>query len=136
MLMTPSRTVAAGAAAAFLAVLLGAFGAHALRTALPPEALSTWHTAVEYHFYSALGLIAAGLFRRGEAELVTETRMKWAARLMLAGIVLFSGSLYVLAFTGIRGIGAITPIGGVSLLAAWAVFAYAAWQSKDGNSGR
>ncbi|HXC37844.1 MAG TPA: DUF423 domain-containing protein [Burkholderiales bacterium] len=134
MLTSPPRTIAVGAAATFLAVLLGAFGAHTLRAALPPEALTTWHTAVEYHFYSALGLIAMGLFRRGAADLVTEKRMRWAARLMLAGIVLFSGSLYALAFTGVRGIGAITPIGGLSLLAAWALFAYAAWKSKDESS--
>lgn len=111
--------LAAGGAMALLAVLLGAFGAHALKGRVPPEMLDVWRTGVEYHFGHALGLIAAGL----AAERLPGSRLlPWAGGAMLAGIVLFSGSLYALALTGVRSLGAITPFGGVAFLAAWALF--------------
>ena len=111
--------LAAGAAAALLAVTLGAFGAHALKNRIPPEMLAVWRTGVEYHVLHALGLLAVGLVA---TQLPESALLKWSGWLMLAGIVLFSGSLYALALSGERWLGAITPIGGLGFLAAWAFF--------------
>jgi len=112
----------AGGFAALAAVALGAFGAHALKTRLSTEMLALWHTGVEYHVYHALGLLAVGLVA---AQLPESTLLKWSGWLMLAGIVLFSGSLYALALSGERWLGAITPIGGTAFLAAWGLFVIA-----------
>jgi len=112
----------AGGLAALVAVALGAFGAHALKGRLSPELLTVWHTAVEYHLFHALGLLAIGLVA---AQLAESTLLKWSGWLMLAGIVLFSGSLYALALTGVRWLGAVTPAGGTAFLAAWALFVIA-----------
>ena len=114
--------LAAGGLAAFAAVALGAFGAHALKTRLSAEMLAVWHTGVEYHAYHALGLLAVGLVA---AQLPESMLLKWSGWLMLAGIVLFSGSLYALALSGERWLGAITPIGGTAFLAAWSLFVIA-----------
>ena len=114
--------LAAGGLAALVAVALGAFGAHALKGRLSPELLTVWHTAVEYHLFHALGLLAVGLVA---AQLAESTLLKWSGWLMLAGIVLFSGSLYALALTGLRWLGAVTPAGGVAFIAAWALFVIA-----------
>jgi uncharacterized membrane protein YgdD (TMEM256/DUF423 family) len=114
--------LAAGGVAALVAVALGAFGAHALKGRLSPEMLVVWHTAVEYHMFHALGLLALGL---ASIQLVESTLLKWSGWLMLAGIVLFSGSLYVLALTGARWLGAVTPAGGTAFLAAWSLFVIA-----------
>ncbi len=111
--------LAAGSLAALAAVVLGAFGAHALKTRLSAEMLAVWHTGVEYHVYHALGLLAVGLVA---TQLPESALLKWSGWLMLAGIVLFSGSLYALALSGERWLGAITPIGGLGFLAAWALF--------------
>jgi uncharacterized membrane protein YgdD (TMEM256/DUF423 family) len=104
---------------ALAAVALGAFGAHALKSRLSAEMLVVWHTGVEYHFYHALGLIAVGL---AAAQLPDSALLKWSGALMLAGIVLFSGSLYALALSGTRLLGAVAPFGGTAFLAAWALF--------------
>jgi uncharacterized membrane protein YgdD (TMEM256/DUF423 family) len=109
---------AAGGVAALLAVALGAFGAHALRSRVAPDMLAVWHTGVEYHLFHALGLLALGF---AAAQLPESPLIKYSGWLMLAGIVLFSGSLYLLALTGERWLGAITPIGGLAFLAAWAL---------------
>ncbi len=116
-----------GAINAFLCVVLGAFGAHGLKQKLSVDMLAVYQTGVQYHFYHALGLVAVGLMllHFPKARLVAVSG--W---LMLAGIVLFSVSLYVLSLTGIRGLGAITPLGGVAFLSAWAIFAYGAWSAK------
>ena len=111
--------LAAGSLAALAAVVLGAFGAHALKTHLSAEMLAVWHTGVEYHVYHALGLLAVGLVA---TQLPESALLKWSGWLMLAGIALFSGSLYALALSGERWLGAITPIGGLGFLAAWALF--------------
>ena len=113
----------AGAAAALLAVALGAFGAHALKTRLSPEMLTVWRTGVEYHAFHALGLLAVGIV---SIHLPSSALLRWSGWLMLAGIVLFSGSLYILALSGERWAGAVTPIGGLAFLAAWALFVAAA----------
>ena len=109
-----------GSIAALTAVLAGAFGAHALRPIIAPDFLPAYRTGVEYHFYHALGLMLVGL----AALRVPESRcLNGAGWSMLAGVVLFSGSLYLLALTGIRWLGAITPIGGICFMLAWGLFA-------------
>jgi uncharacterized membrane protein YgdD (TMEM256/DUF423 family) len=115
-----------GAASGFLAVAAGAFGAHALRARIPPDLLAVFETGVRYQMYHALALFAvAWVSSRWPTPQAT-----WAGWLFVAGTVLFSGSLYVLSLTGVRWLGAITPLGGVAFLAgwlalAWAVFAHA-----------
>ncbi|MCW5622836.1 MAG: DUF423 domain-containing protein [Burkholderiales bacterium] len=110
-----------GALAAMFAVVFGAFGAHGLRGRLTPDLLAIYHTAVQYHFWHALGLLAVGL---ALPHLPGSLLLRWAGWLMLAGIVVFSGSLYLLAVSGLRWLGAITPFGGVAFIAAWALFAW------------
>jgi len=111
--------LALGAAAMLAAVVLGAFGAHALKQRIAPDLLATYHTAVEYHVYHALGLLAVGLAALHLPESAWLRAAGWA---MAAGIVLFSGSLYVLALTGMRALGAVTPIGGVAFIVGWGLF--------------
>ncbi len=116
-----------GAINAFLCVALGAFGAHGLKQRLSTDMLTVYQTGVQYHFYHALGLIAVGLIL---LQLPASRLLTWSGWLMLAGIVLFSVSLYVLSLTGIRGLGIITPFGGVAFLSAWAMLGYGAWTAK------
>lgn len=99
----------------FLGVALGAFGAHALREKISPAALQIWNTAVLYHLLHAVALLALGLYARASGADV-----KLAAGFFTAGVVIFSGSLYALALSGIKPLGAITPIGGLCFLAGWA----------------
>lgn len=115
-----------GAAFAFLAVTLGAFGAHGLKDRLAPDLLAIWKTGVEYHAWHALGLLAVGLCALHLPDSMPLRAAGWA---MAAGIVLFSGSLYVLALSGVRALGAVTPLGGLAFLAAWALFAAAVWRA-------
>ena len=111
-----------GALAGFTGVTLGAFGAHALRGRLSPEMLVVFETGVRYQMYHALAIIATGLIvaRLGGWLIIA------AGWLFAAGIVLFCGSLYLLAFTGVTMLGAITPIGGVAFLLGWTCLALAA----------
>lgn len=109
----------------FAAVALGAFGAHMLRGHLDPDMTAVWQSAVQYHAWHALALLGVGgvlLHRPGMRGLAV------AAWLFAAGIVLFAGSLYGVALTGMRSLGAITPFGGVAFLAGWAVLAWTAWR--------
>ena len=111
-----------GAVAAFLAVTLGAFGAHGLRARLSPEMMAVFQTGVQYHMYHALALIlVSGIMGRMSGWLIQTAGWCFAA-----GIVFFSGSLYLLAITGVTILGAITPIGGLLFLAGWACLAFAA----------
>jgi len=110
----------------FAAVGLGAFGAHALKARLAPDMQAIWQTAVQYHAWHALGLLALGLFTMQRPEAPGASLAAW---LFVAGIVLFSGSLYALALSGVRGLGAVTPFGGVAFLAGWLAFAWAAWRA-------
>lgn len=105
----------------FIAVALGAFAAHGLKNILGPDLLATFQTGVQYHMYHALALFGIGLLT---LHFPNQALLKTAGYLFLLGIVLFSGSLYVLAFSGIRWLGAITPLGGVAFLAAWALLAW------------
>ena len=112
-------TLASGAVLAGLAVAAGAFGAHALRTTLSATQLASYETAVRYQMYHALALL---LTARSPTH-SSPRLLRAAAVLFLSGIVLFSGSLYVLAVTDRRWLGAITPFGGAAFLAGWACFA-------------
>ena len=112
---------ALGALNAFLAVAAGAFAAHGLRDRLEPRHLEVFEVGVRYHMYHALGLIAVAWLVSRQAPLATAAG--WS---FVAGILVFSGSLYALALTGISRLGAITPLGGIAFLAGWALFAYAA----------
>lgn len=108
-----------------LAVTLGAFGAHALEGRLSAGDLATYETAVRYQFYHALALIAVVVVLGRWPQATAAIAAGW---LFVAGIVIFSGSLYVLVFSGIRWLGAITPIGGVAMIAGWLTLAWAAWR--------
>jgi uncharacterized membrane protein YgdD (TMEM256/DUF423 family) len=112
-----------------VAVSLGAFGAHQLRGRLDAYSLDVYERAVFYHFMHALGLLLVALLARaGAISPEAGSRIGW---LLLAGIVLFSGSLYILAITGARWLGAITPFGGVSFIAAWVWLAWAAMKQSS-----
>jgi uncharacterized membrane protein YgdD (TMEM256/DUF423 family) len=122
----PSTTrlfLSIGALSAMLSVMIGAFGAHALRGRVTPDLLAVYQTGAQYHFYHSLGLLAIAAFAARFPHLVA---LRWSGWLMILGILLFSGSLYVLALTGVRAFGAITPLGGVSFILAWAILAVAA----------
>jgi len=114
--------LAIGCIAALLAVAIGAFGAHALKSRIAPELMAVFKTGVEYHFYHALGMMLVGLCA---LRLPESAYLKSAGWAMAAGIVLFSGSLYLLALTGLGWLGAITPFGGAAFIAAWVLFALA-----------
>ena len=105
------------------AVALGAFGAHALKDRLDPYHLDIWQKAVFYHFLHALGLLATPILAK--TGLIANPRLP--GLLFLTGILFFSGSLYVLALTGTRWLGAITPLGGLAFIAAWILLA---WQAR------
>lgn len=112
-----------GGLAGAAGVALGAFGAHALKARLAPEMLQVWQTAVQYHLWHALALLGCGVLA---LHLPDSAALRWAGGLMAAGIVLFSGSLYVLALAGMRSLGAVTPLGGAAWIAAWLLLAWAA----------
>jgi len=105
-----------GSANAMLAVILGAFGAHALKARLDESLLKIYHTGVEYHFYHALGLILVGIIAM---NIPTNIWLKSSGWMMFAGIVLFSGSLYSLSILNVRWLGMITPFGGLLFILAW-----------------
>jgi len=107
----------------FLAVALGAFGAHGLKARLGPEALQVYQTGVQYHLIHALALLAVGIAAHPAPN---SPYLRGAGWLFLAGIILFSGSLYVLSITGERWLGMITPVGGVAFLLGWVLLAIAA----------
>ena len=106
-----------------LAVLIGAFGAHALRERLDDYATGIYERAVFYHFVHALGLLAVGI--ASAAHVASESTANLAGWLLLAGTIVFCGSLYALALSGIRKLGAITPLGGLAFVAGWIAFAVA-----------
>ena len=108
-----------------LGVALGAFGAHALQQRVTPDLLAVFETAVRYQMYHALALLGVAL----AANRLPESSLLYAAGwLFVAGILVFSGSLYALVFSGVRALGAVTPIGGVAFLAGWTCLALACWR--------
>ena len=116
-----------GSVSAGLSVILGAFAAHGLKTRLPENLLSAFETGVQYQMYHSLALIVVALLYR----FYPHHLMPWVAYVMLAGIVLFSGSLYVLAMTRIHWFGPVTPLGGLCFIVSWLMLAYAIWQSPN-----
>jgi uncharacterized membrane protein YgdD (TMEM256/DUF423 family) len=120
-----SRVLALAGVLLALATACGAFGAHALKEALAPERLHSWETAVRYQFFQALGLLGVGLTQR----LMDAGALRAAAALIIAGIVLFSGSLYALALGAPRLVGALTPLGGLAWIVAWLLYAWALWRN-------
>jgi uncharacterized membrane protein YgdD (TMEM256/DUF423 family) len=112
-----------GAINAFLAVALGAFGAHGLEGKLEPKYLETWKTGVTYQMFHATGLLIIAVLL---GKLPANSLLSWSGWLMFIGILLFSGSLYVLSVTKISILGAVTPLGGVAFLAAWILLIVAA----------
>ena len=108
--------LALGCINALLVVLIGAFGAHALKARLTVENMAVFQTGVQYHFYHAVGLILLGLIA---LQIPITPYLRWSGWLMLVGIILFSGSLYTLSITNIRWLGMITPFGGLAFIIAW-----------------
>lgn len=111
---------------AALAVMLGAFGAHGLKSKLSPDMLAVFQTAVQYHMWHALGLALVALAAIHWPQL---NGLRWAGWSMIVGIILFSGSLYALALTNVKMLGAITPFGGLAFIVAWIVFAVSVWKA-------
>lgn len=109
-----------GSINAFAAIALGAFGAHLFKPRLSPEMTAVYQTGIQYHLFHALGLLVVGLIAM---PLPVSWYLRASGWLMFAGIILFSGSLYILSLSGIRWFGAITPVGGMAFLAAWALLA-------------
>lgn len=114
----PSFFLFLGGISAFSGVVLGAFGAHGLKSIISPEALMVYQTAVTYQMWHALGLIGIALMRQHAQD---SNLLRWAGLFMFLGIVLFSGSLYLLAIFDLTALGKVTPIGGVSFLVAWSL---------------
>lgn len=122
------RFIAWGALLAMLSVAVGAFGAHMLKSVISEDYLQVYETGVHYHMIHALGLILIGLAAGQWGE---STRLLWAGRLLGLGIILFSGSLYILSITGIKVLGALTPLGGVSFIAGWLCLVFEAFSRKN-----
>lgn len=125
------RSLVAGSLTLFIAVALGAFGAHGLKSQVGPEAVAQWHTGVEYQFYHGFGILGLALLGGHLAQ----RRIALIRRLFLVGILLFSGSIYLLATRDILGshgltrfLGPITPLGGLCFLAGWALLFITAWR--------
>lgn len=116
-----------GSLALLLAVAMGAFGAHLLKTRLAPEMMAVYETAVHYHFYHALGLLVVGLLA---LHVPAAALLGWVGGLMATGLILFCGSLYTLSLSDVRGLGMITPVGGLAFMMAWLLLAVAVWRAK------
>jgi uncharacterized membrane protein YgdD (TMEM256/DUF423 family) len=122
----------------FIAVALGAFGAHGLKQRLTADMLAVYQTGVQYHFYHTFALLAVALLllhmpvtNISVTNISLINTLRWSGILFTVGIIIFSGSLYVLSITGIRWLGAITPLGGLAFLAGWLLLARGAWLWTD-----
>lgn len=124
--MKPNTLITIAALTLLLAVAAGAFGAHGLKAVLSADRLAVWHSAVHYQMVHGLALLFIALWLPQTGSHLPI----FAARAMLVGIILFSGSLYALALSGVRPIGAITPVGGLALLLGWALLAWAGWRER------
>ena len=125
------RCIAAGALLMLLGVMLGAFGAHVLQEHLTPKRLASFQTGVHYQMLHSIGLLLLGLVARATGD---GNALRWSARLMLAGIVIFSGSIYLMTAGAPRWLGAVTPVGGVSFMVAWALLARHALAAQRSGS--
>jgi uncharacterized membrane protein YgdD (TMEM256/DUF423 family) len=123
---TPKIWIFVGTLLAGTGVILGAFGAHALRQSLSERAMAVYQTGCQYQFIHALALILLGIWSASSQSNSLTTAAGW---LFTVGTLLFSGSLYLLAITDIKILGAITPLGGLSFIAGWTCFAVAAWKA-------
>lgn len=121
-------TLLLAAISALTGVAMGAFGAHGLKAILSPEMLAVYKTAVDYQMWHALGLGLIAVFYQQNPDSI---HLKWAGKLMFAGILLFSGSLYLLAILNMKWLGMITPLGGVAFLAAWGLVITFAYKNND-----
>jgi uncharacterized membrane protein YgdD (TMEM256/DUF423 family) len=119
---------AVGSLVLAVAVMLGAFGAHGLRGRLDAYSIGIYERAVFYHFVHALGLLLVPLAAR--TGLIPASAASWVCVLLLGGILIFCGSLYALAITGVRVLGAMTPLGGLAFIAAWLLLAWAAGHGR------
>lgn len=108
-----------------LGVMIGAFGAHGLKNILSEEMMEIFRTGVQYHFYHAIGLFIVGITAQ---YLPNSSLLYWSGILMVAGIIIFSGSLYLLSTMGLRWLGAITPVGGICFILSWLLLAIAVWK--------
>ncbi|GAA5521989.1 DUF423 domain-containing protein [Aliifodinibius salicampi] len=108
-----------------LGVMIGAFGAHGLKSILSEEMMEIFKTGVQYHFYHAIGLFIVGITAQ---YLPNSSLLYWSGILMVAGIIIFSGSLYLLSTMGLRWLGAITPVGGICFILSWLLLAIAVWK--------
>lgn len=121
----PKIFLTLAAVSGLLAVALGAFGAHGLKQRLPVDMMAVYQTGVQYHFWHTLALLGVGILLLQGVQGKLMVASGW---LFIAGILLFSGSLYVLAITGVRSLGMITPVGGVFWIAAWLCLALGVWR--------
>ena len=121
-MIATGRFFSIGAVSALIAVAAGAFGAHALRSRLEPASLAIFETGARYQMYHALGLLAVAF---AASRWPAARTAPWAGWLFLAGTILFSGSLYLLALTGLRWLGAVTPLGGLAFMLGWICLALA-----------
>ena len=115
-----------GSISAMLAVGLGAFGAHALKSRFDDYAMGVFETAVQYHFYHSFALLIVGVVALSQPQTVL---LKTSGYLFFLGLIIFSGSLYILSLSGLRWLGAVTPLGGLAFIAGWACLAAASWKS-------
>jgi len=118
--------VALGSINAFLAVALGAFGAHGLKSKVSAEMLAVWQTGVQYHMFHALGLILLGILLH---LLPQAGLLQISGWLLFSGVVLFSGSLYLMVLSDLRALGAVTPLGGILFLLGWLLMAFSVWRN-------
>lgn len=119
-----NRILVIGALMALIGVAAGAFGAHGLRPILTEKMMTTFETGVRYHLVHALAMLIAGLSAHGFGQRI----FAWAGWSFLIGLLLFSGSLYTLALSGIRGLGILTPFGGLAFLIGWGCLAWGYWK--------
>jgi len=125
------RWIAVGSMVVATAVVLGAFGAHGLKGVLSEVDMKVYQTAVEYHFYHGLGLMLVGLIMTNLLDVVS-TGLRWVPWLLLMGVCLFSGSLYVLVLFDLRWLGIVTPVGGLLFIVGWVLLTIVLWkQSKN-----
>jgi uncharacterized membrane protein YgdD (TMEM256/DUF423 family) len=114
-----------GSCCGMLAVIFGAFGAHALKGRLDDYAMGVFETAVQYHFYHSFALLAVGIIALSQPQ---SAMLKSSGWLFFLGLVIFSGSLYLLSLSGLRWLGAIAPLGGLALIGGWACLAVVGWK--------
>jgi uncharacterized membrane protein YgdD (TMEM256/DUF423 family) len=131
--MKPKSLLITGSILLALAVAFGAFGAHIVQDMLTPDRFEVYKTGVEYHFYHALGLLILGAV---SMQLDESKWLKWSGYSLLAGIVIFSGSLYFLTLTDTGWLGMITPLGGFAFILGWVFFAIGIMRTPDSLSGK